>query len=79
MGGSFKVPPGNTADSALLRVNQGEEVDVKPARQSGLSNLETLNVRIGDTQFMAFLEDKVGQILNSGTVQIRREGAIKIA
>jgi hypothetical protein len=34
-GGSFEVPPGNAMDGGLIRVNQGERVDVSPVRSGG--------------------------------------------
>jgi hypothetical protein len=43
-GGSFMVPPGNEADSGLVRVNQGEQVDVTPVRQSGSSKPMQINL-----------------------------------
>jgi hypothetical protein len=78
-GGTFKVPPGNQADSGLVRVNQGEEVNVAPVRTSGEGGPKTIIVRIGEKEFNAFMVDSMNTNLNNGKVQIRRSGVVKTA
>ena len=79
-GMSGVVPPGNEADSGLVRVNSGEKIDVTPTRFSGVgSESSQMTLVIDDQQFNAFLTDKMNQNLNNGSVQIRRKGAVKIA
>jgi len=79
-GGTFTVPPGNQADSGLLRVNQGEEVNVTPTRQAEDNGTpKSINVQIGEQQFDAFITKKVNDIANSGNFQIRRSSAIKVS
>jgi hypothetical protein len=45
-GGSFVVPPGNESDSGLVRVNQGERVDVTPVRGSGTGGPMQINLML---------------------------------
>jgi len=79
-GGTFTVPPGNQADSGLLRVNQGEEVNVTPSRQADENGgMKNVTVKIGEQAFDAFLTRKVNDIANSGDFQIRRNSAIKVS
>jgi hypothetical protein len=81
-GGDFMVPPGYAADSGLLRVNQGERVSVQPVRQTDNAqnnNSGTTVLQIGDDSMDAWLTKKLNQHLNSGAVQIRRAGTVKIA
>ena len=71
------VPPGYSADSALMAVNSGERVDVTPSRFAGGESKE-VNLMVEGTSFRAYITDEVNRILNSGSVQIRRRGAIRI-
>ncbi len=77
-GGSFTVPPGNAADSGLVRVNQGEQVDVKPVRESN-SGPQTQILNIDGDEFRAYITDEINRAVNSGDVQARRKGFIKTA
>lgn len=79
-GGQFQVPPGNEADSGLLRVNQGEQVSVTPTRFSGVdqqNGSKTYILSIDGQQFDAFLVDRMNKNLNNGKVQSRRKGVFK--
>jgi hypothetical protein len=60
-GGSFEVPPGTPADSGLIRVNQGERVDVSPVRSSG-GGMQQINLVIDGKVFAKAVVDGV----NSG-------------
>lgn len=78
-GGSFVVPPGNERDSGLLRVNQGEQVNVTPVRQT--QNNSGISLRPGDRatffvdgrSFDAVLQDRI----NSGNVTVNRRGVVR--
>jgi hypothetical protein len=80
-GGTFSVPPGNTADSGLVAVNQGEDVTVDPVRFSGGGNgfNQTTVLSIGGVEFDAFIDDKVNKSLNSGNVFVNKKGVFKTA
>jgi hypothetical protein len=79
-GGQFTVPPGNEADSGLLRVNQGENVTVEPVRESGRGgDKEFGTIMIGGQPFEAFLTTSMQRIFDEGKVQIRRKGTVKVA
>ena len=75
-GGDFSVPVGGANDSALLRVNSGENVSVTPARES--SNNSSTNssrnviINIAGQSLDGVLEER----LNSGNVFIQRSGVI---
>lgn len=84
-GGDFIVQPGAVADSAALNVNAGEEVNVRPVRESG-SNLLGLGgaekfviLEIDGVQFRAVIREEVNTAINSGGVQIDRDRAIKVS
>jgi hypothetical protein len=82
MGGQFTVPPGNEADTGLLRINSGEQVTVEPVRDSGQGSgggPKNITVQIGRQEFRAYMVEEMNNILNSGELQIRRSGAIKTA
>lgn len=77
-GGSFIVPPGNQADSGLLRVNQGERVDVTPASET--SNMpNTMTLMVDGRAFRAYVVETAAAGFNSGQAQIRRKGAVKVS
>ena len=80
-GGQFTVPPGNQADSGLVRVNQGETVNVTPTRESGRGNgmPKQLILNISGQEFKGYLTELLNNIVNSGNFQIRREAAIKVS
>lgn len=82
-GGTFTVPPGNQADSGLVRVNQGENVTVEPVRSSGETGggmgQKRVIVQIGDRDFDGFLVESLNKNLNNGKVQIRRSGVVRTA
>lgn len=78
-GGIFTIPPGAEADSGLVRVNQGEQVEVTPVRESGGQGPENITVMIGTEQIEAMLIDSMNRNLNNGSVQIRRGGVVKSA
>lgn len=78
-GGTFEVPPGNEADSGLIRVNQGERVQVTPAEQSGSQQEKRQTLMIGAQEFEGFLVDSMQRILNSGKVNINRTGVVRTA
>ncbi len=77
-GGSFNVPPGYQADSGLVRVNQGERVDITPERKNDKSGGQ-MSLRIGEYEFQAMIEKMVNAAVNSGSVQIRKKGAVKVS
>jgi len=77
-GGSFTVPPGNQADSGLLRVNQGETAEVKPVRDSGGGDKGQV-IQIGGQDFEGYITDIVNRKFSAGDIQVRRKGAIKTA
>ena len=77
-GGQFMVPPGNEADSGLLKVSSGEDVSVTPARNSG-SGPQRVTVTIGARDFEGYFAEMTDKVLNSGKVQIRRSGVVKFA
>jgi len=55
-------------------------VSVEPVRFSENNGMnKTMILRIGDTEFRAYVEDVVNDSLNSGNVQINRRGAVKTA
>jgi tape measure domain-containing protein len=74
-GGSFMVPPGNEADSGLIKVNQGERVDVSPVSKSGQGGKMIL--QIGQKDFEGYLTDMMNKIANSGNFKITRQGVVK--
>ena len=76
-GGDFTVPPGYSADSALLRVNSGEDVSVTPERQSG--NTGNVYIDIDGESMRGYVRNEVNRIMNDGSVQIRRKGVVKYA
>lgn len=78
-GGDFVVPPGNEADSGLLRVNQGEQVSVTPTRSSGQGMPEKVELIVGEQKFDAYMVKSMNRNLNNGKVQIRRRGVVKTA
>lgn len=78
-GGNFEVPPGNEADSALLRVNQGEEISVTPAGETGSQGDKKQTLVIGGQEFEGYLVDSMQRILNSGKVNINRSGVVRTA
>jgi len=80
-GGNFQVNPGYEGDSGLLRVSSGENVSVTPARYSdtGASNNQTMILQVGDEQMTAYVNRSTNRGLNSGQVQIRKKGSVKIA
>jgi hypothetical protein len=78
-GGRFTVAPGNEADSGLLKVNSGEEVNVTPTRQSGNSGNNVYKLVVGEREFKAYLVEMMNSIANSGEFQIYRKGAVKTA
>lgn len=72
-GGSFMVPPGNPADSGLLRVNEGERVDVTSVKDSGGPMMpSTVILRIGDQEARGVFEQGTQRALDSGKVKINR-------
>ena len=75
-GGDFSVPTGATADSGLLRVNQGETVSVTPVRNSESSESKRMTLVIGERDFEGFLTSSLNRILNSGNVRITRKGVV---
>jgi len=78
-GGSFVVPPGNEADSGLLKVNSGERVDVTPTRQSDSGGSKNVILMVEGQQMKAYLVNTMNEILNSGAVNIHRKGVVKTA
>lgn len=78
-GGKFIVPPGNEADSGLLKVNSGEEATITPTRQSGNSGNNVYKLVVGEREFKAYLVEMMNSIANSGEFQIYRKGAVKTA
>jgi hypothetical protein len=78
-GGNFVVPPGAEADSGLLRVNSGEQVNVQPTRESGGGGQDFGTLMIDGQPFKAYVLDTVQRGFNDGKLQIRRQGAIKVA
>jgi hypothetical protein len=78
-GGEFAVPPGNEADSGLVRVNQGETLTVSPSRFKDGGQNKKIKVVIGNREFDAFMVESMNTNLNNGKVQIRRRGVIKTA
>jgi hypothetical protein len=75
-GGSMIVPPGYSADSALMAVNSGERVDVTPSRFTG-GESKDVNIVVDGNSFHGFITDEINRIMNSGSVQVRRRGVIK--
>lgn len=73
-GGSFQVPPGNPNDSALLRVNEGEDVEVTSARNSGSGRApERVTLQIGEQEAEGIFIRGVQNALASGEVVAREE------
>ena len=79
-GGTFNIPPGTQADTGLLRVSAGEQVDVTPVRQNTEENkTKTVIVQIGNREFEGFIQETMQKQFNNGTVQIRRQGVVRTA
>jgi hypothetical protein len=70
-GGEFTVPPGNPADSGLVRVNEGEKVNVSSVRDSGSGGSPVI-IRIGEEEIRGVWERGTQRALDSGRVKINR-------
>lgn len=78
-GGKFVVPPGNEADSGLLNVSSGEEVNVTPARETNQQDEKVFLVLDSGEQLDAWLRKKMNQFANDGSFQLRRKGSLKVS
>jgi hypothetical protein len=78
-GGSFIVPPGNQADSGLMAVNSGEQVDVTPVRETGKENNRPQILMIDGKQFKGYVYDTVNQGFSSGKIYTNRKGTVRKA
>jgi len=79
-GGTFEVPPGNQADSGLLKINQGEEVTVTPVSEKDKNSGGGKQILMIDGQeFEGYLTSTMQRILNSGKITINRTGVVRTA
>ncbi|MCP3678936.1 MAG: hypothetical protein GY782_01010, partial [Gammaproteobacteria bacterium] len=76
-GGTFTVPPGNEADSGLVRVNQGERVSVTPVSESGQDSNRPQTLMIDGQAFEGYLVDAMQRNLNNGKLTINRSGVVR--
>ncbi len=76
-GGTFVVPPGNEADSGLVRVNQGEKVSVTPVGESSQDNNRPQTLIIDGQTFEGYLVDAMQRNLNNGKLTIHRSGVVR--
>lgn len=73
MGGSYVVNPGNERDTGLLRVNQGEEINVTPTRQARQSGQNRVILQVD----RRVLGEVITDAFDAGQAQIRRPAAVR--